>query len=100
MSNKKMLMSEMINAILSYDSKKLNLNGLIYRLEELSEALADEGVKWQIDIDEYLLQMEIINSLVASGDNSCISAKDISEIGTYLRSIENEISKFQFSDPD
>lgn len=91
MSNREMLLAEMISAISSYDSGKLTLNGLVKRLEELTAALANTGFVWQLDIEDCLLQMEIINSLILSGDKPSLSIEDISDIGTYLRSIEKEI---------
>lgn len=90
MKNHKLLLGEMTAAILSYRAEKLTLGGLVNRLEELTEALAEDGVKWTVDIDDILLQLEIINSLVASGDKPSLSQDDMRDINEYLQLIEAE----------
>jgi hypothetical protein len=90
MKKNKLLLGEMTKAILSYRAEKLTLGGLVNRLDELTEALAEDGVKWAIDIDDILLQLEIINSLMASGDKPSLSPDDIRDINGYLQLIESE----------
>lgn len=84
MSNRKPLFGEMTKAIQSYRLRQLSLNGLVNRLEELTNALSDAGVEWCSDIDDFLLQLEIINSLVLSGDKPELSLEDVKDIEKYL----------------
>ena len=90
MKNHKLLLGEMTAAILSYRAEKLTLGGLVNRLEELTEALAEDGVKWTVDIDNILLQLKIINSLVSSENKPSLSQDDMRDINEYLQLIEAE----------
>lgn len=90
MKNHKLLLGEMTAAILLYRAEKLTFGGLVNRLEELAEALAEDGVKWTVDIDDILLQLEIMNSLVASGDKPSLSQEDLRDVEGYLQLIEAE----------
>ncbi len=90
MKNHKLLLGEMTEAIHSFRALKLTLGGLVNRLEELTDTLSEDGVKWTIDLDDILLQLEIMNSLVASGDKPSLSQDDLRDINGYLRLIEAE----------
>jgi hypothetical protein len=92
MQNYEILAVEMIAAIHSFRAGKLSLGGLVNRLEELVAELSKKGIKWTIDIDEILLQLEIINSLVATEGALPISSDDVRDIGGYLESIEAEVN--------
>jgi hypothetical protein len=92
MSNRELLFAEMTVAIRSYRVRQLSLNGLVNRLEELTGALSDAGIEWRSDIDDFLLQLEIINSLVLSGDKSELALDDVKDIEEYLGLIELEIN--------
>ena len=93
MSNRALLLYEMSKALESYGSKLLSLSGLVNRLEELSEALSDGGIIWGVPIDEFLIQLEIINSLMLSGDRPELTADDVHDIDKYLMSIRSEINR-------
>jgi len=92
MKNRDILFEEMTTAILSFRGKALSLNALVNRLEELVGALAEAGTEWASDIDDTLLQLEIINGLLSSGDKSTLSPEDVKDIEAYLHSMELEIA--------
>lgn len=91
MSNRELFFAEMKKAIHLYRLNQLSLNGLVSRLEELAEAISNTGVEWRLNMDDCLLQLEIINSLILSGDMSELSLDDLRDIKEYLTSIEIEI---------
>lgn len=91
MNNQELLFGKMTNAIQAYRLRQLSLNGLVIRLEELTGALSDEGIKWSSDMDDLLLQLEIINSLVLSGDKPELALDDVKDIEEFLGAIQVEI---------
>lgn len=91
MGNRELLFDEMTSAIQAYRLRQLSLNGLVNRLEELTGALSDKGIEWCSDIDNFLLQLEIINSLVLSGDKPRLTADDVKDIEEFLGAIQREI---------
>ena len=92
MKNRRHFFEEMTKAILSYRARTLSLNALVTRLEELVGALTEVETEWGVDIDDTLLQMEIMNSLLLSGDKSSLSPEDVKDLDVYLQSIELEIA--------
>lgn len=92
MSNRGFLFGEMRKAIQSYRSRQLSLNALVSRLEELAGALSDAGTEWCSDVADFLLQLEIINSLLLSGDKPGLTLDDVKDIEKYLGLIELEIT--------
>jgi hypothetical protein len=92
MSNRELLFEEMTKAIQSYRLRQLSLSGLVNRLEELAGALSDVGIAWCSDLDDFLLQLEIINSLVLSGDKPELTLDDVTDIEKYLELIQLEIT--------
>ena len=90
MANYQLLINEATKAIAEFGSKSLSLGGLVSRLESLKDALADAGIELSEAVDKQLLQLEIINSLVASGDQEAPSSQDLIDIESYLRHIEDE----------
>lgn len=87
------LISEALKAIAEYESNSLSLGGLVNRLESLRDALADGGIELGDDMDKDLLQLEIINSLIASGDQAGLSNQDLTDIASYLRRIADEFRR-------
>ena len=92
MNDRGLLFVEMTKAIQSYRLRQLSLSGLVNRLEELAGALSDAGVEWCSDIDDFFLQLEIINSLVLSGDKPELTFDDVTDIEKYLELIQLEIT--------
>lgn len=69
-------------------------------MEELVGALSDAGTKWCSDIDDFLLQLEIINSLLLSGDNPGLTLDDVTDIEKYLGLIDLEITSQDHAEAD
>jgi hypothetical protein len=89
--DKKILFDVILNAIIAYRSKNIGLLDLVNRLMSADHGLVATDYEWCCDIDEYITQMEIIYSLLASGDKVEYSAQDLADIDSYLIVIEKEI---------
>ena len=87
------IFQEIIAAINDYHLDKIGLLRLIDRLVELVDRLDDTGYTWKCDVDQYLTEMEIIYSLLASGDKEAYSQKDTDDIEFFLKTIESEIAE-------
>jgi hypothetical protein len=93
MIDRQILLNEAAKAIAAYGSNRLSLSGLVNRLESVKDALTEGGVEFSEEVDKDLLQLEIINSLIASGDNASLSEQDLTDIGAYLRHITDEFRR-------
>ncbi len=91
MTDSNFLLDQATKAIADFESKSLSLGGLVNRLESIRDALADAGIELGEAVDKEILQLEIINSLVASGDQDAPSNQDLADIDSYLRHIGNEL---------
>jgi hypothetical protein len=89
--NTRILFDVILNAIIGYRSRNIGLLDLVNRLMSADHGLVDADYEWSCDIDEYITQMEIIYSLLASGDKMEYSAQDLADIDSYLIVIEKEI---------
>lgn len=100
MPTKQLLVEQALGAIAAFRSKSLSLGGLVSRLESLRDALADEGIGLGESVSREILQLEIINSLIASGDQAGPSSNDLADIELYLQHIGDQFRSVPFDNDE
>ena len=73
-----------------FDRARWKMGACLCRPTMGVKALAEAGTEWVPDIDDTLLQMEVINSLLFSEDKSTRSPEDVKDSDAYLHSIALE----------
>lgn len=91
MADTNLLVEEGAKAIADFKSKSLSLGRLVNRLESIRDALAGAGIELGEVVDHEILQLEIINGLVASGDQAAPSDQDLVDIDSYLLHIGSQL---------